>query len=150
MQTLVWQKRANQPLSAGGDLLSREFGPSHLRGGPVRRRRAWESGLGRVWIASLITPGHGNQQAAGAENMLDWCFVWEPESCSAGQDGDPQWEGIEVSPTLSATKASSSLYKGDKEHGSYFSVCTRQIWVTEGVVQLACCELIESVTDRIR
>lgn len=92
--------------SAKVDLLSRAFDQSHPWRERLRKPRAWKSWLGTNSKANHPRPWE--PASCKAKIMPCWCFVWQPRTCSARQDGDPQWEGIEVSLMLSGTKASSS------------------------------------------
>lgn len=115
-------------LLASVDLLSSVFDQSHPWGESLRRERAWESGFGRVWIASLIASGHENQRAAGLRICRIGASCDSQRAALPGKTVTHSGRGLRSAWRFLPPKLAQAYTSGIRSTLSFLNVCTRQIW----------------------
>ncbi len=114
------------------DLLFRAFDQSHPWGARLRRQRAWESSFGWVWIAGLIASGHGNQLAAGLRICRIAASCDSQRAALPGKTVTHSGRGLRSALRFLPPKLVQAYTRRMRSTGSYFSVCTRQMWKGKG------------------
>ncbi len=102
------------------DLLSRAFDHSHPWGERLRRQRAWERSFGRLRIVSLITPGHGNQLAAGLRICRIGAACDRKRAALSGKTVTHSGRGLRSACHFLLPKLAQAYTRGIRHTGSWF------------------------------